>query len=59
MEDLTLTCRDCIAPFVFCAGEQEWFRERGFTDDHGRLLAPTRCLACRSARKRDRLRAQR
>jgi CxxC-x17-CxxC domain-containing protein len=48
MPDKTLTCRDCGSPFVFTAGEQEFYASKGFTNE------PTRCPNCRSARKRDR-----
>lgn len=44
-EDRTLTCRDCGAEFVFSASEQEFFAEKGFTND------PGRCPECRAARK--------
>jgi hypothetical protein len=43
--DKTLTCRDCGQEFVFTAGEQEFFAEKGFTNE------PTRCKDCRNARK--------
>jgi CxxC-x17-CxxC domain-containing protein len=43
--DRTMTCRDCGREFIFTAGEQEFFDQKGFTN------APTRCTACRSARK--------
>jgi CxxC-x17-CxxC domain-containing protein len=43
--DKTLTCRDCGAEFVFTAGEQEFYAQKGFTNE------PTRCPACRKARK--------
>ncbi|MDH7488461.1 MAG: zinc-ribbon domain containing protein [Anaerolineae bacterium] len=43
--DKTLICRDCGKEFVFSAGEQEFFREKGFTHD------PTRCPECRAARR--------
>ena len=46
--DQTLTCRDCNRAFVFTTGEQEFFAQKGFTN------APTRCPACRSARKVER-----
>jgi len=48
MQDKTLTCRDCSSEFVFTVGEQEFFAEKGFTNE------PTRCPACRSARKASR-----
>ena len=44
-QDKTLTCRDCGQPFVFTAGEQEFYEQRGFTNE------PTRCADCRRARK--------
>ena len=42
--DKALTCRDCGAPFTFTEGEQEFFAQKGFTNE------PTRCPECRSAR---------
>jgi CxxC-x17-CxxC domain-containing protein len=44
-EDKTLVCKDCGAEFVFTAGEQEFYAEKGFQNE------PTRCRACRQARK--------
>ncbi|HWQ13655.1 MAG TPA: zinc-ribbon domain containing protein [Roseiflexaceae bacterium] len=41
----TITCRDCGADFIFTAGEQEFYAQKGFTNE------PTRCPACRQARK--------
>ena len=29
-EDITLTCRDCGQEFVFTAGEQAFYAEKGF-----------------------------
>jgi CxxC-x17-CxxC domain-containing protein len=43
--DKTITCRDCGMDFVFTAGEQEFYAQKGFTNE------PTRCPACRQARK--------
>lgn len=43
--DKTLTCRDCSEEFVFTAGEQEFYQEKGFTNE------PTRCPNCRRANK--------
>jgi CxxC-x17-CxxC domain-containing protein len=45
--DRTLTCRDCGQQFVFTAGEQAFYQERGFSD-------PQRCPTCRQARKQQR-----
>lgn len=44
-EDITLTCKDCGTEFVFTAGEQQFYAEKGFTNQ------PVRCVACRKARK--------
>ena len=44
-EDKTLKCKDCGEEFIFTAGEQEFFAERGFMNE------PQRCKACRDARK--------
>lgn len=46
-EDKTLVCKDCGNEFVFTAGEQEFYAERGFQNE------PQRCKACRDARKQD------
>ena len=43
--DKTLVCRDCGMDFVFTAGEQEFYAQKGFTNE------PTRCPACRQQRK--------
>ncbi|MBC7248957.1 MAG: zinc-ribbon domain containing protein [Anaerolineae bacterium] len=47
-QDKILTCRDCGAQFVFSAGEQEFFRQKGFENE------PTRCPDCRAAKRRRR-----
>lgn len=46
-QDKTLNCRDCGADFVFTASEQDFFAEKGFTNE------PGRCPACRAARKQN------
>ena len=43
--DKVLSCKDCGAEFVFSASEQEFYAEKGFTNE------PGRCPSCRSARK--------
>jgi CxxC-x17-CxxC domain-containing protein len=43
--DKTLTCRDCGQPFTFTVSEQQFFADKGFTND------PSRCPECRSARR--------
>jgi len=47
MEDKTLTCAQCGAEFVFTAGEQEFYTEKGFTE-------PKKCKSCRDAAKAER-----
>lgn len=44
MQDKVLQCRDCGGEFVFTAGEQEFYAEKGFSE-------PSRCPSCRAARK--------
>ena len=44
-EDKVLVCKDCGAEFTFTAGEQEFYAEKGLKNE------PTRCKACRQARK--------
>ena len=43
--DMVLTCKDCGAEFVFSAGEQAFYAEKGFENK------PVRCPDCRKARK--------
>lgn len=43
--DKTLTCRECGAPFTFTAGEQDFYAQKGFTNE------PGRCPECRQARR--------
>jgi CxxC-x17-CxxC domain-containing protein len=47
VSDRTLVCRDCGQSFIFTAGEQAFYAERGYTD-------PQRCPSCRAARKAER-----
>ena len=47
-QDKVLVCRDCGREFVFTAGEQEFYAEKGFQND------PTRCKECRAKRKAER-----
>ena len=46
--DKTLSCRDCGSSFTFTEGEQQFFAEKGFTNE------PSRCPECRAARKSQR-----
>lgn len=45
MSDKKLICKDCGQEFLFTAGEQEFFKEKGLTSE------PVRCPKCRKARK--------
>jgi CxxC-x17-CxxC domain-containing protein len=47
-EDKSLTCRDCSATFVFTAGEQGFYLEKGLLNE------PQRCPGCRANRRRER-----
>lgn len=51
-EDKTLVCQECQEEFIFSAGEQEFYAEKGFVNE------PLRCKPCRDERKR-RIRANR
>lgn len=43
--DKTLTCRECGREFAFTASEQEFYAQKGYTNE------PGRCPECRAARK--------
>lgn len=47
-KDKTLTCRECGVNFVFTAGEQGFYREKGLLNE------PQRCPGCRASRRRER-----
>ena len=44
-EDETLVCKECGNEFVFTAGEQTFYAEKGFQNK------PKTCKACRDAKK--------
>lgn len=44
-QDRQITCLDCGQPFVFTAGEQEFYSRKGFKEE------PKRCKPCREQRK--------
>lgn len=44
-QDEQILCVECRHSFTFTAGEQEYFRERGF-------VRPRRCAHCRRAKRR-------
>ena len=43
--DETLVCVECGKEFIFSAGEQAFYAEKGYTNK------PKRCTACRDAKK--------
>lgn len=47
-QDKNIVCKDCGNTFVFEAGEQEFYAQKGFENE------PTRCRECRSAKKNSR-----
>ncbi|MZP30724.1 zinc-binding protein [Heliobacterium undosum] len=47
-QDKYLTCKECGSEFLFSASEQEFYAEKGFTNE------PGRCASCRAARKAQR-----
>jgi CxxC-x17-CxxC domain-containing protein len=44
-----LVCRDCSSAFVFTAGEQGFYLEKGLLNE------PQRCPTCRATRRKDRV----
>ena len=44
-EDKTLVCQDCGKEFIFTAGEQAFYKEKGLDNE------PKRCKECRDKRK--------
>ncbi len=44
-EDKIIVCQDCGREFIFTAGEQEFFAEKGFENE------PKRCRECRNQRR--------
>lgn len=45
MKDETIVCKDCGQEFTFTVSEQEFYKEKGFTNK------PQRCKACRDKKK--------
>lgn len=48
LQEKTLQCRECQASFIFTAGEQGFYIEKGLLNE------PQRCAACRASRRRER-----
>ncbi len=42
---MTLRCRECGQDFIFTAGEQEFYQQKGLMNN------PSRCPSCRQVRK--------
>lgn len=47
-QDKTIVCKDCGEEFIFTVGEQNFYEEKGFTND------PVRCKECRAKKKAER-----
>ncbi|GAC1656544.1 MAG: zinc-ribbon domain containing protein [Vulcanimicrobiaceae bacterium] len=45
METKVLTCKDCARSFDFTVRDQQFYAQKGFTNE------PQRCKECRDARK--------
>ena len=43
--DKSITCRDCGHEFTFTASEQQFFADKGFTNE------PKRCPTCRRTKR--------
>lgn len=46
-KDKNINCKDCGQEFIFTAGEQSFYSEKGFENE------PVRCPECRASRKRN------
>jgi hypothetical protein len=46
-QDKTIVCSNCGEEFIFTAGEQEFYAEKGFNNE------PKKCKACRQKAKRN------
>lgn len=42
MQDKTIICKECGKEFVWTAGEQEFYKEKNFTNE------PKKCRDCRA-----------
>lgn len=49
--DVTLTCVDCAAAYVFTVSERQFYIDKQFVDPDGRVMLPIRCPSCRVLRK--------
>lgn len=46
-KDKVIKCTDCGEEFIFAAGEQAFYAEKGFNNE------PKRCKPCREKRKQE------
>ena len=44
IQDIKIVCNDCCKEFTFTVGEQEFYKEKGFSN-------PVRCKDCREKSK--------
>lgn len=47
-KDKVIVCKDCGKEFTFTVRDQEFYEEKGFTNE------PVRCKDCRNAKKNSR-----
>lgn len=47
LKDKVIKCKSCETEFIFNAGEQEFYKDKGFKE-------PVRCKECRAERRRER-----
>ena len=50
-EDKTLICKDCGNEFVFSAGEQEFYAEKGFVNEPQRSLSTSKKTSCKAIKR--------
>lgn len=48
MADIELTCKDCGSSFTWTDNDQQFYKEKGYTE-------PKRCKPCREKKKRERM----
>jgi CxxC-x17-CxxC domain-containing protein len=51
-EDKTLQCRECGQEFIFSAGEQEFYQQKGLQNE------PGRCPSCRQQHRQSKMMAR-
>lgn len=48
LKDIEIVCKDCGEKFMFTVRDQEFYAEKGFTNQ------PARCKVCRDKKKNER-----